>query len=223
MEDRLQRGIQVLDQWERFSRDNPQADFSQFGTWLQLEFERKDDQQVAQAMAQAPKEVYGSADMLDAQIGFTWGRLMRYTQIWAKRAFADTPIRSLDEFGILMYIYQEGDPKKSEVAHQSLMEQTTCFEIIKRFLRQGLIHEFQDSQDKRSRRVSLTEDTLGMVSTILRTKAELLSSLLLGHMRTDQKLSVWEIFRDLEKFHLKTLQKFPEGPIETVMREASQA
>ena len=220
MRDRLSDGVDLLKKWEAFSQEQPEADLSQFGAWLQLEQQQEQNVGSAEeAMAQAPKEVHGSPNLLDAQIAFTWGRLMRFTQIWAKRAFADTPIRTLDEFGILMYIFQTQEPRKSEVAQQSLMEQTTCFEIIKRFQRQGLIEEFPDPLDRRSRRIRLTAECKMMVGTVLRGKAEALSSLLLGEMNQGQKVKLWEMLRGLDQFHAHTLEDFPEAPIEHIVAQ----
>ncbi|HAA12749.1 MAG TPA: hypothetical protein DCE41_14075 [Cytophagales bacterium] len=217
MKDRLETGIALLKHWEEFSQQETGKDLAQFGAWLQLEYESQNEDLLQQALAQAPKEVQGSPNLLDAQISFTWGRLMRFTQIWAKRAFADTPIRTLDEFGILMYIWQQQSPKKSEVAQHSLMEQTTCFEIIKRFQRQGLVEEFPDENDKRSRRIRLSAEAMQMVGTILRQKAETLSTLLLGTMSQDQKMVMWDLLRSLERFHTNVLDENPEAGIEEIV------
>ncbi|MEL6537044.1 MAG: MarR family winged helix-turn-helix transcriptional regulator [Bacteroidota bacterium] len=219
MKDRLESGIALLKHWEEYSQQDSGGDLSQFGAWLQLEYQSQKEDLLQRALSQAPKEVQGSPNLLDAQISFTWGRLMRFTQIWAKRAFAETPIRTLDEFGILMYIWQNQTPKKSEVAHHSLMEQTTCFEIIKRFQRQNLVEEFPDESDKRSRRVRLTPEALQMVGTVLRHKAETLSTLLLGRMSQDQKMVMWDLLRSLERFHTEVLDGSPEATIEEIVAD----
>jgi len=219
MKDRLESGIALLKHWEEFSQKESGKDLAQFGAWLQLEYESQDEDLLTRVLGQAPKEVQGSPNLLDAQISFTWGRLMRFTQIWAKRAFADTPIRTLDEFGILMYIWQQQSPKKSEVAHHSLMEQTTCFEIIKRFQRQGLVEEFPDEHDRRSRRIRLSAEAMEMVGRVLRHKAETLSTLLLGTMSQDQKMVMWDLLRSLERFHTGVLDEHPDTSIEQIVAE----
>ena len=202
MTDRLPEGLALLQAWDSYSQENPDATLAGFGAWLQ-------HTQGSPKETTVPTSLSSS---LDEDLFSLWGRLMRFTERWAKRAFEETPIRTLEEHGILMYIAQHGSPTKSEVAQHSLMEQTTCLEILKRLQRQELLSEFKDPNDRRSRRVELTEAGRYLVKDELQMRGKQLASLMAGPMPTNAKLQLVGQLQELAQFQANLLQRSGDQP-----------
>lgn len=94
---------------------------------------------------------------VEAILGYHLGLLLSYTEAWVKLAFRDLPITGFGDFGVLKFIEQARQPTKNAVAESMVMEPSTCFEILKRLQKKGLIKESPDPHDKRAKRVSLTD------------------------------------------------------------------
>ena len=76
--------------------------------------------------------------------------------VYAYAAFAGTGIDQLEEFGILLTIHQEKDPKKTEVIYSMLLELSSGTDMLSRLMKKGFIQEHQDGEDKRAKRLTLT-------------------------------------------------------------------
>jgi DNA-binding MarR family transcriptional regulator len=62
----------------------------------------------------------------------------------------------LEEFGMLVTILQEVNPRKTDIIYSNLLELSSGTDMLNRFKRNGLIHEYEDTNDKRSKRIELT-------------------------------------------------------------------
>ncbi len=138
---------------------------------------------------------------LDSQISALITRLNRFAGFYAKKIFQDTEITSFSDFGILACIYALKTPKKIEVINFNLIEKTTGTEIMKRLLRAGFIEEFDDTCDKRSKRVVLTSRGKEMFET-LRDKIADVSLIVCGNLTEKHKKDLAETLDYLNHFHI---------------------
>ncbi len=84
--------------------------------------------------------------------------LYRFARIYVKKAFQNTNIKTIDEFGFLASILKEKSLLKNELIKMHFMEVSSGSEILKRLIRNGLVYEYPDSKDGRAKRISLTKD-----------------------------------------------------------------
>ncbi len=84
--------------------------------------------------------------------------LYRYSKHYVKKAFTNTKINTIDEFGFLASLLKEGSLLKNELINKHLLEISSGSEILKRLIRSELVCEFPDKTDKRAKRVSLTPE-----------------------------------------------------------------
>jgi DNA-binding MarR family transcriptional regulator len=94
---------------------------------------------------------------LDAKIMAQVSRINRFVSFYIKKAFHDLTLNSAQEFGVLACVEGVSSLTKTEVIHYNLLEKTTGTELMKRFIKIGFIEEFDDENDKRSKRVRITE------------------------------------------------------------------
>lgn len=84
------------------------------------------------------------------------GRISKLNMVYANKALEGTEVNQIEEFGMLTYIKQNKNPKKTEVIYASLFELSSGTDMLKRLQKRGLIKEHSDKEDKRSKRVELT-------------------------------------------------------------------
>jgi DNA-binding MarR family transcriptional regulator len=84
------------------------------------------------------------------------GRISKITMAYANLALKDSGLNQIEEFGILQTIRKEKNPKKTEVIYANLFELSSGTDMLNRLQKRGLIKEYADKEDKRSKRIELT-------------------------------------------------------------------
>ncbi len=84
------------------------------------------------------------------------GRIHKLNVNYANIALDGTDLNQIEEFGILLTIQQHKNPKKTEVIYANLFELSSGTDMLTRLKKRGLIKEYDDKEDKRSKRIELT-------------------------------------------------------------------
>jgi DNA-binding MarR family transcriptional regulator len=84
------------------------------------------------------------------------GRISKLNMLYANMALKGTEVNQIEEFGMLVTIRQNKNPKKTEVIYANLFELSSGTDMLNRLKKRGLIKESNDKEDKRSKRVELT-------------------------------------------------------------------
>jgi DNA-binding MarR family transcriptional regulator len=85
------------------------------------------------------------------------GRIGKLNMLYASKALAGTEVRQLEEYGMLATIKQHKNPRKTDVITANLFELSSGTDMLSRLKSRGLIREYCDTVDKRSKRLELTE------------------------------------------------------------------
>lgn len=84
------------------------------------------------------------------------GRIHKLNTNYANMALKGTDVNQIEEFGMLLTIKQEKNPKKTEVIYANLYELSSGTDMLARMKKKGFIKEYDDKEDKRSKRIELT-------------------------------------------------------------------
>jgi DNA-binding MarR family transcriptional regulator len=84
------------------------------------------------------------------------GRISKLNMAYANLALKGTGLNQIEEFGILRTIKKEKNPRKTEVIYANLFELSSGTDMLNRMKERGLIKEYADKEDKRSKRIELT-------------------------------------------------------------------
>jgi DNA-binding MarR family transcriptional regulator len=84
------------------------------------------------------------------------GRIHKINMVYAYAALAGTGVNQLEEFGMMLIIQQEKNPRKTEVIFSMLMELSSGTDMLKRLINKKFVTESDDKDDKRSKRLTLT-------------------------------------------------------------------
>jgi len=71
-------------------------------------------------------------------------------------ALEGTGLAQMEEFGILVTIFNMGNPIKSETIYNNIMELSSGSNMLIRMKKRGLVREYDDKEDKRQTRLELT-------------------------------------------------------------------
>ena len=82
--------------------------------------------------------------------------LFRYAKSYIKKALKNSRINSADEFSFLITLLTYESLSKQQLINIQVMEKTSGIEIINRLMKKGFIAQFDDEQDKRSKRIKIT-------------------------------------------------------------------
>jgi DNA-binding MarR family transcriptional regulator len=83
-------------------------------------------------------------------------RIGRFHIVYSNKALEGTGIDQMEEFGILVTIFNLGSPIKSEAIYNNIMELSSGTNMLNRMKRRGLVTEFADKEDGRVKRLKLT-------------------------------------------------------------------
>jgi DNA-binding MarR family transcriptional regulator len=73
-----------------------------------------------------------------------------------KNILSKSSISSIDEYSFLLHLDYQDSFRKMEIVEMHNLEAPTGIEIIKRLLKNTFIEEFPDKEDKRAKRIRLT-------------------------------------------------------------------
>lgn len=213
----LDNGIKLLQLYQEFLKRNPHGDLSEFGKSLSNEEnEEAEKHELAQMSEKMPFPF--PAQSADEYIGWAWGRMISFTLIWEKKAFAHEPINNLSELGVAMFVLSHEGCSKSEVAKHSLSEKTTVFEIIKRLVKNDILEEKSNQEDKRSKNLNLTKKGK-LVCFSLMKRAKEVSHHLVGNLEKSEKVKLFDSLIKLDGYHQHCYQKYKDQDWEKLKEE----
>lgn len=155
MSNKFQLIRDVLDHLESFERQGAEGGIKAFSIYLQDQLYEEQDNGESRPFKNEDFRNYRSIPEVEFSILLTG--LFRFAKHYLKKAFAKTAFKTIDEFGFLATLIREGSLMKNELINEHMLEMSSGSEIIKRLIRNGLVYEFPDENDKRAKRVALTE------------------------------------------------------------------
>lgn len=211
----LDEGIELLQQFQKFKKKRPKSNLAEFGQYL-INQEKTEKTDLTSLSKKMPFQF--PAKSVDEYIGWLWGRLIHFTQIWEKKAFANEAIQNLTEFGVIMFVLTHDNCSKTDISNSSLQEKTTIFETIKRMVKKGLLLEKESELDKRSKLITLSEQGKFAAFRIM-DKVNEVSQHLVADLGEDDKLSLFEMLARLDHYHKDCFEKYKSADWDTVKNE----
>jgi DNA-binding MarR family transcriptional regulator len=99
-------------------------------------------------------------------ITFKWRYLNKELKKRTKSILSQSRVSSIDEYSFLLHLDYQESFRKMEIVNMHNLEAPTGIEIIKRLLKNGLIEEFPDQQDRRAKRIKLSQTGLNELTTL---------------------------------------------------------
>ena len=187
--------IEHLRRFEIEKGQEPQ-DVKEFAIWLsQLMFESHNTLESNQ-----------DESNLDMELTFLLIMQSKHYKTYCKEALVNTEINSPDEYSFLYHLSLVDSFRKMELIHIHLLEAPSGIEVIKRLLKKDFIEEFDDKDDKRAKRVRITNK--GRKETDkLTPQMKSVYSKMTAEMSLKEKLYTVSLLKELNDYHLTPKDK----------------
>lgn len=147
--------------------------------------------------------------------------LYRYAKNYIKKGLAESKIQTADEFAFLITLVTFESLTKSELIQKMVMEKTSGTEVIKRLVKNGLMHEFADTDDKRSIRVALTPLGRQELFAALPRMAQV-TKLVSGNLNPTEIQSLSHLLRKLDHAHNLLYMQYRQASLEELQAQMDQ-
>lgn len=144
--------------------------------------------------------------------------MYRYAKGYIKKALEESTLLTLDDFGYLAAVWQEGDLTKTQVIEKNIHEKNTGMEIIKRLIANNLLEQYDDLEDKRSKRLKITP--LGQAELFKSFDGMLkVSQIISGKLTSAEKIQLFYLLSKLHDFHNPIFLTEKETSIDDLLKK----
>lgn len=174
--------VELVNKWAEFEEKHPNSSIEDFCRY-QLIHKRE--------LENSQPLVGGVVPNLSAGLLLKiLGRIHKINMSYASAALEGTGITQLEEFGLLLSIQQQKAPRKTEVVYLNLLELSSGSDMLSRLKKRGLIDEYVDEEDKRSKRLTLTPAGEQVIKQCKQRVAMVANMMMLDVEEDDQKLCI---------------------------------
>lgn len=143
---------------------------------------------------------------LDMQVLYLTTHLSRFSNHYIKKALEGTDFVRPDDFHYLAVLAHTDSMTKSELIYSNITSMPSGIEVIKRLLKTGFIEEFADPNDKRSKRVRITESGY---KEVMKTADEMAKAgkILGADLTNKEKLTLVTLLELMNNYHTDSFEK----------------
>jgi DNA-binding MarR family transcriptional regulator len=142
------------------------------------------------------------AYQLDNAIGRLFVYMSRYAKSYIRKTLEGTPLQSPEDFTCLAILLTHESLTKGELISRNIQEKTSGTEVIRRLLAAGLVKQWDDQDDKRSRRISITESGKALLHQVF-DDMNYVGKMVTGNLGLSEKLKLQYLLQKLETFHFQ--------------------
>jgi len=126
--------------------------------------------------------------------------MYKYALFYSRKIFKNSKIYSIDDFSFLASLLTDKKLKKADVIRKNIAEKSSGNEVLKRLLRQKLIKEMNNPNDKRSKLLEITPEGFNEINAV-RSQIYNMGSLVEGDLSEQEKIIMLNMLSKLNNFH----------------------
>jgi DNA-binding MarR family transcriptional regulator len=170
---------------EEYQEGNPSINIEDFTIWLNNKlFTSKDNG--------------GHSTHDELLIAFKLMHLNKALKRQTKRVLSGSLVSSIDEYSFLLHLDYQESFRKMELVEMHNLEAPTGIEIIKRLIKNKLVEEFPDEEDKRAKRIKITKNGSKELS-LLKPKIDLIFTKFTAPLNLNEKIKISGILDKLSR------------------------
>ena len=146
------------------------------------------------------------AYQLDNNIGRLFVYMSRYAKSYIKKALEGTPLQTAEDFTGLAFLLTHDHLSKSELISHNLQEKTSGTEVIRRLIAAGLVKQWDDLKDKRSKQIAITDEGKKLLYQVF-IDMSYVGKMITGKLSVSEKLTLQYLLQKLDNFHLEHYEK----------------
>lgn len=148
------------------------------------------------------EETQELAYQIDNAIGRLFVYMSRYAKSYIKKTLEGTPLQSPEDFTALAILLTHESLSKGELISRNIQEKTSGTEVIRRLLAAGLVKQWDDQTDKRSKRISITDTGRDLLHQVF-DDMNYVGKMVTGNLSYSEKLKLQYLLNKLETFHFQ--------------------
>jgi DNA-binding MarR family transcriptional regulator len=184
----MNKTVELVNAWAAYEATHPEGSLEDFYRFCLVRGEERDPE---------GKAVGGiiphSAEGFFLKL---FGRISQMLKIYEEIAVREAGMNQVEEFMLLSNI-DFGNPRKTELVYAAILELSTGTNILNKLLAEGYIVESVDEEDKRSKRIALTEKGEKVLVGSRRNLVKI-GRLLLNEMTADELRLCIQLLKGLE-------------------------
>ena len=206
----MDKTIELVNQWAAFAEAHPAGSIEDFCRHYLAHRQQKETKGILVGGV-----VPAISDGLLLKI---IGRISKLNMNYANLALEGTGLNQIEEYGILVTLQLEKNPKKTEVIYANLFELSSGTDMLTRLKKRGLIKEYDDAEDKRSKRIELTSKGETVVNAC---KARILKNavMLMNDLTEDDKQLCIQLLKNIEIKFSALWPKHKGGSFDKIFKE----
>jgi len=161
------------------------------------------------------------AYQLDNNISRLFVFMSRYAKSYIKKALEGTHLQTAEDFTALAILLTHTHLSKSELISHNLQEKTSGTEVIRRLIASGLVRQWDDEKDKRSKLIAITDEGKQLLFQIFE-HTNYVGKIITGRLTLAEKFTLQYLLQKLENFHLEHYEKKTIGSREDLKNLAAQ-
>jgi len=195
--------LNLVEQYEK-DKDGKEIFLNDFSGFLINHLEHSDTTLTSLDFRFGDKEAESQelAYQIDNAIGRLFVYMSRYAKSYIKKTLEGTPIQSPEDFTCLAILLTHDSLSKSELISKNIQEKTSGTEVIRRLLFNGLVKQWDDQTDKRSKRISITESGKKLLLQVF-DDMSYVGKMVTGNLSYSEKLKLQYLLQKLESFHFQ--------------------
>jgi DNA-binding MarR family transcriptional regulator len=210
----------LISSYDEYYKTEPSEpfDLQAFSVWL---YDKEGRKKKTFTMKKHADEVNGTSNEVtmelphggvDDKISFIFLSMHKLVKFYVKKVLEGTQLVSQDDIHYLMFLSQTDSLTKSEIINNNMTEMSSGIEVLKRLQKKELIEDFEDPDDKRSRRVKITQKGL---EEIKRVTAKFMNvHKLMGYsIPEEEKFDLLALLNKIYEYHIKIYNTEKNTPI----------
>jgi DNA-binding MarR family transcriptional regulator len=200
----------LIDLFEEFEQESGKEDIASFAAWLFTNQQHHSPERYENGE-------YGYSWSMESEIAYGVGALNTHAKHYIKTALKDSPLVGLHDFTFLATLVEEKSLRKTEIIEKNMMDLSPGMEVVRRLLRNGLIEDFQDPEDGRSKRIRLTEAGEEVFKAVLKNMHQV-SRIVSGNLTQEEKATLIPLLQKLLNFHRPIWENDYGAPLEMIIK-----
>ncbi|RAK35004.1 UNVERIFIED_ORG: DNA-binding MarR family transcriptional regulator [Chitinophaga ginsengisegetis] len=184
----MNKAVELITEWGAFDDQHPESSIEEFCRYYL-------------AHKQTRKPVPPEGKFLPVQsegvLMRVIGRIFKLHTIYTVAALDGTGINTIDEYSLLNTVAQLKEPRKTEAIYAALQELSTGTDKLNRLKKLGYLAEYDDKEDKRSKRLKVTPKG-EKVLVLCRRRISQLAEVMFHDMTDDDRKLCVQLLKGVE-------------------------
>ncbi|WP_297983461.1 winged helix DNA-binding protein [uncultured Chryseobacterium sp.] len=201
----------MISELEIFSNESKSGSMEDFRIWLNKKAYEKEN----------PRHLFEKHDLqvndLENEICKQILLLNRFAKQMIRKGLANFPQLANEEFTYLYRLADYDSLTKMQLVEKNGHEKQTGIEIIKRLIKNGLVEEYDDAKDKRTKRVKITEAGMELFKNSTQ-EVTTVAKILSADLTDEEKATLLISLKKLNDFHFTIYHEHKDRNITDIVK-----